>query len=83
MPVRPGILRDALALCTACAVELWVQPAKIGSPARGDFDGDLDHAVRLGFGESGGFAGGAAGDEKRDALGQLGFDERTERSLVE
>ena len=46
--------------------------------AGGDFDGDLDDAVGLGFGEGGGFAGRAAGNEERDALGELGFDEGTE-----
>ncbi len=58
---------------TAAWVELWVQPAKTGDAAGGGGAGDLNDAEPLGFGEGGGLAGGAAGDEELDAGFDLGL----------
>ena len=68
-----------LAFCDGLGGGVVGAAGEDGSAAGGDFDGDLDDAMSLGFGEGRGFAGGAAGDEERDALGELRFDEGTER----
>ena len=70
-----GDLRERFGVGTACAVELWVHPAKTGTrPAAASMVISMTRSLLL-LGEGGGFAGGAAGDEERDAAGDLPVDE--------